>query len=388
MAGYIGIPLETDSDKLTAQALGTLIENIPGYVPQEGHLEVWIIEVVARMVAEARDVASAVPTSIFRYFGESLLGLPPISSAAARTVTDWTMIDDQGYTIPSGTVVAFRTAGDEIVPFQTVEETVVNPGSLTHTGVVIEAIEPGSDSNGLGPGDVELVDAFSFVDSVQATETTSGGVDAETDDAYLDRLTAELQLLAPRPILAQDFAVFARRVPGVHRALAIDGYNPTDSTTNNERMVAVAVVAEDGGDLSQAVKDDVSAYLESLREVNFIVHVVGPSYTSLAIHFEAVTYPNADPIAVRTDAVDAVKDFLDPGIWGGGDESPPVWRESRTVRYLEIATVLNNVPGLDYLTVLTLNGGTDDVVMAGVAPLPATTNATEPTIITGVVTSP
>jgi uncharacterized phage protein gp47/JayE len=56
---------------------------------------------------------------------------------------------------------------------------------------------------------------------------TAGGVDAESDADYLDRLHELLTLLAPRPILPNDFAVLARTVAGVGRATAIDLYNPT-----------------------------------------------------------------------------------------------------------------------------------------------------------------
>ena len=62
---YLDLPIDTDPTTLTADALDFLMASIPGWVPQEGHLEVWLIEVLARMEAETRDVASRVPVSIF-----------------------------------------------------------------------------------------------------------------------------------------------------------------------------------------------------------------------------------------------------------------------------------------------------------------------------------
>jgi hypothetical protein len=56
------------------------------------------------------------------------------------------------------------------------------------------------------------------------------------------------------------------------------------------------------------------------------------------------------------------------------------------VRYLEVATVINNVDGVDHITDLTLNGGTADVPLDGVAPLPASVDAG--TTISGTVTAP
>lgn len=39
------------------------------------------------------------------------------------------------------------------------------------------------------------------------------------------------------------------------------------------------------------------------------------------------------------------------------------------VRYLEVAEVLNRVDGVDYISTLTVNGGTANITLTGVAPL-------------------
>lgn len=372
MASYIEVPFETDPGTLAADALDTLIANIPGFVPREGNLEVWMVEVWARMVSEARIVAANVPSEIFRYFGDSLLGLPPVAALPAQATTTWTMVDNQGYTIPAGTVVAFRIAGDELVAFHTIADAIVSPGFTTVPDVVIEATELGADMNGLGPGGLELVDALSFVSSIVADGVTAGGVDAETDEAYLDRLASELQLLTPRPILAEDFAVLARRVAGVHRALAIDGYNPADTTYNNERMVTVALVDINGDPVAPAVATAVQTYLDAQREVNFIVNVIDPDYTIVNVVFTVVAHSNYDLADVEARAEAAVTAHLDPATWGGGDQSPPEWRPStNVVRYLELAQAINEVDGVDFIDALTVNGGTVDVTLAGVAALPS-----------------
>jgi hypothetical protein len=64
----------------------------------------------------------------------------------------------------------------------------------------------------------------------------SGGVDAEDDPTFLNRLTEEFRLSAPRPIVAgsqtsynpdvDDFAAFAKRDPAVTTAISFDLYQP------------------------------------------------------------------------------------------------------------------------------------------------------------------
>lgn len=480
MSGYIGVPIEVDPDDLTAQALDTLVANVPGFNPKEAHLEVNILEVAGRMHAETRALARDVPDTIFRYFGESLVNVIPVEAQRASALTTWTMQDNAGYTIDEGTLVAYRVTGDRLVTFETTQARTVAPGSTTALEVPIRALEPGAAANGLGPAGLELIDSLAFVVGVAATAPTSGGVDAETEDAYLGRLRDEMRLLTPRFVLAEDAAVLARRIRGVHRALGIDNYFPginelqrvsvasatggtftltfegqvtaaiaatataatvraalealsniapgdvtvtggplgttavdveftgalkasnrtqmtsTSSLTgtgaavtittpregaapssNNEKMVSVAVVDVIGNALSAAVKAEVDAYLQDMREVNFIVHVIDPTYTGITVDFSVVAQAGFDLGDLGDRARAAVNAYLSPAVWAGGGDTPPTWRKSdNVVRYLEVAEVLNRVDGVDYVKTLTLNGASGDVALAGVAPLPSVTAVT------------
>lgn len=439
MAGYIGVPIETDPDVLVDEALDTLAANVPGTTPKESHLTTWLIEVCARMNAETRNVGRIVPDDIFRYFGESLVNVLPVQAASATALTTWTMQDNAGYTIDEGTVVAYRVAGDRLVPFETTEERIVAPGSLTALEVPIRALETGTAANGLGPAGLELVDSLSYVTGIAASAATSGGVDLEDDAAYLGRLRDEMTLLTPRFVLASDAAVLARRIAGVHRAIGIDNYEPSEiiatagrtnasptitgpaasfvaedvgrtatgagipggatviafvsptqitlsanatstaasfpltlgSRTDREKMVTVAVVSEQGTALSAPVKAEVDAYLQAMREVNFIVHVVDPTFTVIDVDFTVVALPGFALADLDTRATAAVEAYLSPATWAGGGEEPPTWQVNKNVvRYLEVAEVLNRVEGVDYVSVLTINGGGVNVALAGVAPLP------------------
>lgn len=102
------------------------------------------------------------------------------------------------------------------------------------TGVVtVFATSPGSASNGAG-SPAELMATFDWVSGVTALAGAFGGVDAESDDAYQNRLAQQLSLVAPRPITAQNFATMAYSffpptgtdAQEIGRATAIDGYQP------------------------------------------------------------------------------------------------------------------------------------------------------------------
>jgi hypothetical protein len=378
--GYISLPIGIDPDDLAAEALDTLTQNIPGYIPRDGHLETWMILILSQMNAVTRDVARTVGDDIFRYFGRSLVGVQPIEAEYAEVKSTWVMTDPSGYTVDAGTLVGIRLTGDTLYAFEVMETFTVDPGDTTRWNVVLRSREPGEASNGLGGLGVEaeMIDALGFVQSVTLDGATEGGLNAESDRAFLTRLREEFRLLAPRPIVAGDFAVFARRVPGVHRAVDIPNYDPGTDTYDNERMVTVAVVGSDGQPVGPAVTAEVEAYLDAQREVNFVVHVIDPTYTVVDVDFTITIRPEANPAAVLEAVGDALAEFLDPAVWGGGDEDPPTWhRDDTVVRLLELSHVIYRVIGVDDVLALSINGGTADVVLDGIAPLP------QPGVITG-----
>ena len=370
MPEYLDPPIVTEPDDLAQEAFAYLEDAIPGWLPAPGNLETWLVEATSQLAGELMDVASAVPTSIFRYFGATVLGLPPLAAQSATAETTWTARDNAGYTIQACTLVGIPAAGDELVPFETQEAYTIAPGATSVGDVLIVAVEPGADANGLSDTP-EVIDPLDWVEGVALEASTSGGVDEESDDDYLDRLRELATLLAPRPILPNDFAVLARTVAGVERSTAIDLYKADTGTPNTPRCVSVAVADAAGNPCSSTVKGEVDALLQSEREVNFLVYVIDPAYTNIAVVFSITVYPDFDSAATLAAAIQAVTDYLSPANFGQvpyGDQ--PVWLNDTKVRYLEVSEVINRTEGVWYVASLTVNGGTADVALTGPAPLP------------------
>lgn len=233
---YLGWPVETDPSALAEDAYSFLQTLWPTWLPSTGNFDAGSIEAHARMIAELRDVAARMPDEAFRKLGP-LSGIPPIDEAFAEVFATWTTLDMQGYTLEAGTVFGLRSAGDELRRFSVVDPVTILPGASASAagGVHLLAEDAGADSNDLS-GTLELVDrTLPWHVSLITTTTSGGGQDAETIAAYLDRLSDELQLSAPRPILADDFAAFARRDLEVDRAVALNLYKPG---TNEKQTVS------------------------------------------------------------------------------------------------------------------------------------------------------
>lgn len=370
-------PVPVDADAIGGESFDFLQANVPGYEPHDGNLEVWIVLAMARIAARYGLLITDVLDAIFRSFG-ALVNVPPIDATQATVASTWTMINTAGHTVPAGTKVGIPSGTGDLVAFETTADfTVVAPATATGVGAVpLRAVVAGSSGSGLS-GTPQLIDPLDYVASVAIVGSTSGGVDAELDDDYLDRLSDELQLLTPRPIVPFDFEVLARSVPGVDRALALDGYNPADSTSGNERMVAVAVISEAGVAVSGPIKTAVDTLLQSLREVNFVVNVIDPTSTTIKVSTTVVKLPGWDSTVVDDAVTAALTAYLSPADWGqtpGGDTRE--WRKVDTVRIGELYAAINAVDGVDYVSALTFAKTADalaatDVVLPGAAPLPA-----------------
>lgn len=347
---YIGLGDETDPIDIAQEAFDYLSSAISGWEPAPGNLETIIIESQAQEQSIERALAAQTAVDIFLFFG-SLVGITPLVATPATGTATFVMVDDAGYTIPAGTQVTVTGLDGEEVPFIVVEDVVV-PALSTSTGVgevLLEAVNEGEAGSGL-TGTLTLVDSLAFVESATIEGITTGGTDGETTSEYLDRLSRLLRLQAPRPILPNDFAALAQEVPGVGRATALDGYDPDTDTYDNERMVTVGVVDDAGEALSTPIKNAVEEFLEALREVNFLVPVIDPVYTDIDVDVEAVALEGYDTADVQTRVEDALNEYLSPANWGfPTTENGVSWVNSTVVRYLEVAQVINNVEGVDYI---------------------------------------
>jgi uncharacterized phage protein gp47/JayE len=378
--GFIVSPIAADPPAISQRATDYLESVVPGYIAAPGNLDTLVIEAMAEEVAETAEVASAVTQAVFRNFGP-LVGVPPIDAAPAFGNPTFTVRDASGYTIPAGSSAGLRTPDDTLIGFALDDDLVIAAGSTTGSGAVTADTE-GVEGNGLS-GTAEPVSLPDYVTAVIFGTPTSGGVDAEDDDLYLDRLSETLTLLAPRPILPQDFAVLARGVTGVYRATAIDGLKPgppwngTAEATGQSRTITVAVTDAAGDAVSAGVRAAVDAYLQSLREQDFAVYVVDPNYTDIAVTTTVQAWPGYDSAQVSADVEQAIRDYLSPATWGTGPTGDPkTWFTDPIIRLGELYQYINAVAGVRYVTALTFgpSGGTlgaADVNIAGSSAIPA-----------------
>jgi hypothetical protein len=380
------IAAETPEDVI-GRILTGMMAGMPGWSPVEGAPEVGLGEEVGRVIADTRYQAYvAEPARAMQEFGTSVADLPTVPGAAATMPVRIDLVDP-GTTAPAGLLLVGTTVDGVEVNFATAEAltAAANATSVTTTATALEVGELG---NGVPAGPLVLVTSTSTVLGVTATGSSVNGADDESAEDYLDRLVQAQSLTHRGFVLAPDAAIQARTIPGVHRARAVDNYDSDTGQDGVERTISVYAVDVDGNSVTGTVRSNLLAYLDGLREVNFIVRVGAPTYTPVQVAFTATAKVGRDPATVRAAILAKAYSILNPGTWAGGGETPPDWRDERVVRYLDLAGQLDAVDGVDYLSSLTINGSAVDVSLPGIVALPASRTAANPTTVSGTVSAP
>lgn len=367
-SGYIPPSLTVTAEEIADESNAYYASVIPEWEPAFGEPDTMLIEASARPAAETREGVLVGAQQGFLAFG-SLVDVPRGQEAHATAQSTWTFTDTVGHTIRDGTQVVIGPA-DAQVAFAVDGDVVVAPGSNTTAAgaVLLTAVYAGSAANNLS-GPVQLVEHPSYIDTVTLVGVSSSGADLEDEDVYRNRLSDELQLLSPSPIMAEDFAVIARRVPEVARAVAIDNYNPLDGTTNNALHVAVCPINSAGEAITLASKDALADLYDGLILQNYVVHIFDPTVTTVDVLTSYKVVAGYDTAAVNIAVEAAVNAYLNRATWGrlpGGEQS--AWVDELVVREYELAEIVNRVDGVWYITSLQLRR------LIGAATLVASTN--------------
>jgi uncharacterized phage protein gp47/JayE len=350
---FIEILIENSASAAEIESFERLETQFEEWSPSEAQLDLWLIKAFARISSIIRGQAAETSAAMFKKFGETIVNVPPILASPATVGSTWKMIDTAGYTITAGTKLNIASSGESVVAFEVVEDVTIAPGSKETTAgqVILRAVIPGTGGNGLSadpvPSDSNA--ATSAAETITLAGVTSGGVEEETEDAYLNRLTEELQLLSLSLIVPADFAKDARSVAGIARALALGGYN--GETSGQPLYVTVFPTDASGAALSTPVKEALQVRQQAKVPSGVTVVVKDPKYTSIDVSAEVVSVTGYTPATVKAAVEARLAVYLSPASWGlpiFGDPSinPSGWENVKTVFINEVLAEIDRVPGV------------------------------------------
>lgn len=179
---------------------------------------------------------------------------------------------------------------------------------------------------------------------------------------------------------------------GLRHGFTTDWVHGDVAETGNEKSVTVASIDSSGAAVSGPVRTDVEDFLESLREVNFVVNTIDPQVNSIDTTVQVKVLPGFDQPTVQSAVEDAIDSFYDPSTWGiisagaDGSNDATSWQNRNTIYRYELASAINAVDGVDYINgalTLAIHGEAlleQDLAMRGLVPLPSPGTITVTTI--------
>jgi Baseplate J-like protein len=215
----------------------------------------------------------------------------------------------------------------------------------------------GSAGNAAKGAVVQLKSPVPGIASVTNRLEADGGAGLETAEVARQRGPQTLRHRG-RAVSRTDFEWLAREAAGTRLARVVCLPN-TDRAFQREPGWVTLVIVPQGTDrklvpsveLIQQVENSLSsrsfAGLSALNRV----HVTGPDYIEVTVVADAVLRDLRQASQVKRQIVDTLDRFLHPLTGGPGAEG---WKLGRNVFASEIASVIHNVTGVDYLKSLQL----------------------------------
>lgn len=346
---YVDLRIYDRSDQeLVETALAAAQVNLPEWTPLEGHTEVLLIEALALEMAEAIVAINRLPGAVL----ETLLKFAGVYKdyGAAPTATALvTCADTMGHTIPGGTRLYLPAADGTGVVVMLVEPPGVTIPAGSSTGTVSIIGDAFTDSaNGVPAGTgLSMASPLPFIESVTLATPVADGRDPETDEDWRDRGVNRLSRLSETLVLPRHFESAALEDANVGRVIAVDNNDPsTGGSGDDPGHITVAVLGVGGAALSSAMKLEIQAALQEQSLALLQVHVTDIAVVTVNMTIQIHLSDASDPTATSDNIKAAINDYLDP----------LVWTYNAKVRRNEIISLVDSVPGVDWVGTVTITG--------------------------------
>ena len=349
-------------DKTAAELVDAAVLAAQTVLPEasfpDGSIEMTLLESLSLIVAELVYGINRIPGAVLESLLTILYGIAR-SSGVAPTATVTFTAGASGASIPANTLVQLGM-GDALVIFATNTELTLVAGTGSGT-VAVTGTTLTDTVNGRAVGTpLTVVSATTGVTGASLATAVAGGAGPEDANAYLDRASNRLARLTDTLVVPAHFTAYALEQPGVYRAVVIDAYLPPSGTPGtNAGHVTVAVLSSSGAVLSAGAKTALETAMDAKALASLAVHVIDPTITAVPVTATVKALTGYTTAAVQASCVAALQGFLSPLTWTWGS----------TLRRNDLIALLENVPGVDYVTAGHPTAPAADVALAGVAPL-------------------
>lgn len=336
----------------------------PGWVAREGNTEILLMEAIALAVAENVACINRLPGAVVEAI-LSLAGVDKDFGAPATATATITVADNLGYSIPTGTRFYLQLAnGTTIVFLAQAPDTQIASGQTSATVNLITQINTAA-ANGVAAGaKLVLADQLHMVQSIVLASTVAGGRDPETDVEWRDRGVARLQRLSDALVVPQQFNAFIDEDPRIGRVMTIDLWDGSQGSPTAPGTypghITCAVLDPTGLALPTADLTDLQAQAQAKAAAMLSVHVVNATLDSLNVVATFHTAAGYTAATVADSVTATIRDYIDPLTWEAG----------APIRHNELVSIIDQVPGVDYVYSVMINGSFLDITASTPRSLP------------------
>ena len=296
-----------------------------------------------------------------------LLGFSRLEATFSEGSATFTVDDNNGQTVPAGTVIAYEEISSEGVvtawTYETLTDLIIPVGSTTGT-VAIQALEAGLYPSIFSSQDLSLISPAAGVLAVELTSQTSTGTDSESDAAYFARGSQYLgslsSALVTRTQIQNYIDVNYSSVPIRHV------FDLTDDVTESYTAAAAAgyigiVLANSNGSAhasTTAIKNDIL----SKAVAGLQIATGGATLVTGAITVNIVVKDGYYPSTVAANVKTVLEDFY----------SPIGFPYQQVVSSSRLIGLVSQVEGVQYFSSLTVtNNGSGAIATDGTVTMSA-----------------
>lgn len=327
-------------------------DSVPEFQPRTGTLEEAIMQAVSYNTALLSSQINRLPNGLMEGIAR-LSGLERLEATFATGNATFEVFDDNGMTIPVGTVIAYETVDDDIVTTYTFETTadLIIPELSTTGTVAIRATNAGVYPALLAGQALELVSPAPGVVAVELDSAIFIGTDSETDIDYFNRAARHFASLSSALVTKTQLLNYIRNTYAYVGGLAV--FDLTDSGN-------LSWVAADAPGYVTVVLSDLTGSALTTPQVTEIIDDVS-SKTVAGLSIDAVAPSPANVLCdveisvssgfVAADVRSAVEDYLTNRFSVIGYDFSGVIIKN------EIIAAISNITGVRYVKNLALDSG-------------------------------
>jgi hypothetical protein len=358
---YVDLTIyDIDAFQVYDDAIVYARDAVPEFEPRPGTLEEAILQAISYNTALLSSQINRLPDGLMEGITR-LAGLERREATFATGTAIFEIFDDNGITIPAGTIIAYEEINDDVVtsfPFETVTDLVI-PAEQEFGTVAIRATDAGVYPALLGTQQMELISPAPGVVDVVLGESIFVGTNEETDLDYFNRATQHFASLSMALVTKSQILNYIKSQFPFVGAVAV--FDLTDSGETllwadapTPGYVTIVLSNTSGEALGTTLNTEVMDDISSKTVGGLVLGSVAPVPVQIFCVVDIVVSSGFTSLEVRT----AIEEYLE------GRLSAVGYDFSGIIIKNELISGISNISGVRYVKSLILDHG--DILRADI----------------------